>query len=378
MGVDTNGSMQFESVTPHYIDFTTGLPVNGYTRPSTSAYQNALTRYLALCEEYSGLLLPGFSNFPSNGSDIPEDMVMNFGDFVKKYSLEAAVPRLWDSTVMGVGDFLKVPTMYVMQASGVVMARAMLGKSRAIVPASGNLHELYDRVAEFLGADVLYNTIVVGSIRDDSGVTLWVKHRDGEETEIRAKKLLVAFEPTAPALAVLDIDNVEAEVFNKFEFTSVYAGLVKHPALKGLHSWTNTLPSASALNFSAFPLPAHVGKISHQPGGGNDLFAFTAVGTAEDTSDSIKELITRSIDKMVVTGTVNGTNGTASFPYFANHGLMHSRVSGEELKKGFIAKQNALQGRRATWYTGAAFSAGFSTILWSYNDILLPSVIEGL
>ncbi|KAJ4351265.1 uncharacterized protein N0V89_006604 [Didymosphaeria variabile] len=342
------------------------------------AYQTALSKYLALCEKYAALMLPGFFNFPSAGEDIPEDLVMDFGEFVEKYDLQAAVPKLWDSTVMGVGDFLKVPTLYVMQASGLVMARAMLGQSRAMVPSSGNLHELYERVAELLGDDVLYNSIVVGCSRNESGVSVRVKHRDGNETEIVAKRLLVAFEPSPVAMAVFDLDEEEGEVLGKLSFSSVYAGLVQHPSLKGFNSWTNTLPGAPGSNYSAYPLPAQVGKIGHQPGGGEDLFAFTAIGTQEDNDESMQALISGSIENMVKAGTVNGSNGTTAFPYFANHGLMHSRVSREELRKGFIARQNALQGRRATWYTGAAFSAGFSTILWAYNEVLLPRVIEGL
>lgn len=377
MGVDTNGSMQFEDLILHYIDFTSGLPIS-YAPPSPAAEQAALGKYLSLCEKYADLMLPGFFNFPAAGSDIPDDLTMDFGTFVQKYSLQAAVPKLWTSTVMGVGDFLRVPTLYVMQASGLVMARAMLGQSRAIVPSSGNLHELYERVTDFLGGDVLYDSIVVGSSRNETGVEVWVKHRDGNETQIVAKRLLVAFEPSPVALAPLDLDDEEADVLGRLRFSSVYAGLVRHPSLEGLQQWTHTVPSAPGGNYSAYPLPAQLGKIAHQPGGGEDLFSFTAVGTEEDGTESIQALIAQSIENMVKAGTVSAKNGTTTFPYFANHGLMHSRVSGEELRKGFIMRQNALQGRRATWYTGAAFSAGFSTVLWAYNEGLLPRVIEGL
>ncbi|KAF2452038.1 FAD dependent oxidoreductase superfamily [Karstenula rhodostoma CBS 690.94] len=377
MGVDTNGSMQFEPLTKHYIDFTSGLPVS-YAPPSPAAEQAALSKYLSLCEKHASLMLPGFFNFPAAGADIPEDLTMDFSAFVQKYSLQAAVPRLWDSTVMGVGDFLRVPTLYVMQASGLVMARAMLGQSRAIVPSSGNLHELYERVADLLGGDVQYDSIVVGSSRNETDVEVWVKHRDGIETVIVAKRLLVAFEPSPVALAPFDLDDEEADVLGKLRFSSVYAGLVQHPSLEGLQSWTNTVPGAVEGNFSTYPLPAHVGRIAHQPGGGGRLFSFTAVGNEEDGPESIQALIAQSVENMVGVGTVNATNGTTTFPYFANHGLMHSRVSGEELRKGFIARQTALQGRRATWYTGAAFSSGFSTVLWAYNEVLLPRVIEGL
>ncbi|KAJ4305601.1 hypothetical protein N0V90_001132 [Kalmusia sp. IMI 367209] len=376
MGVSTDGSMQFESASPNYVDFSSGLPVANYTPPSSAAYTAALKKYLDLCEKYADLLLPGFFNFP-NATAIPEDLVMNFGDFVKKYGLQNTVPRLWDSTVMGVGDFLNTPTMYIMQASGLVMARAMLGQSRAIVPPSGNLHELYERVAEFLGEDVLYNNIVVGATRNESGVSIFVKNVNGAETEIVAKRLLFAAEPTGVSVAVLDLDDEESDVLGKLRYTSVFAGLVKHPSLKGLTSYSNTLPAAPSSNYSLYPLPAQVGKINHQPGS-QDLFAFTAVGTEEDTTESMQTLIAQSVENMIQKGTLKASNASVEFLAFVNHGLMHSRVSGEELRKGFVERQMGLQGRRATWWTGAAFSAGFSTVLWAYNEVLLPKVIEGI
>lgn len=57
---------------------------------------------------------------------------------------------------------------------------------------------------------------------------------------------------------------------------------------------------------------------------------------------------------------------------------MHPRLTAEAVSSGLIQQQVALQGLRSTWYTGAAWSAPFSTVLWEYNKVLLPSVIEGI
>lgn len=43
-----------------------------------------------------------------------------------------------------------------------------------------------------------------------------------------------------------------------------------------------------------------------------------------------------------------------------------------------MQKLDALQGRKNTWYTGAAFSAGMTTVLWEFNKVLLPKLVEGL
>lgn len=66
------------------------------------------------------------------------------------------------------------------------------------------------------------------------------------------------------------------------------------------------------------------------------------------------------------------------FAVVENHGAMHLRVDGEALRAGFVQEQMALQGRRGTWWTGAAWSAQFSTVVWGFNERLLPMMVEGM
>lgn len=63
---------------------------------------------------------------------------------------------------------------------------------------------------------------------------------------------------------------------------------------------------------------------------------------------------------------------------WAPHGAMHARVSREDLESGFIRDLYSLQGRHSTWWTGAAFSSGYQTSLWDYNDVLLPKLVASL
>ncbi|CCF41621.1 FAD dependent oxidoreductase [Colletotrichum higginsianum] len=377
MSVSTSGAMQFTTLDYNYVDFKTGQPVDGWVAPTPDAMYPALQRYLDVLEKYEDITLPGFDNFPEPGS-IPEDLAMPFGEFVEKYDIAAAVPQIWDSTAMGLGNTMDVPTFFVTQASGVPMVRALLGTAAAATPASGRLYELYESVAEFLGDDVLYSSTVVSTIRrDDEGVSLKAHGADGRLTCIDAKRLLVAFEPTTESLAPFKTDEAEEEVFDKFGFATVYAGILRHPSLQPGAAYSNRSPAPGSTNYTVFPLASQVGSIAYI-GGTRDLFQFTAVGTEEDTAESIKALIARSIDTMIDAGTVPASNGTVTFPAFANHGKMHPRVTGDELRAGFLRKQTALQGHRSTWYTGAAFSAGFSTVLWDYNNELLPRLVEGI
>lgn len=377
MNVSTSGSMAFTPNTNEYIDFTTGVPVEDYEAPTQDEMFAALQRYLDAIEPYEDMVLPGFFNFPEPES-IPEDLLMPFRDFVDKYDLEAAVPQIWDSTGQGIGDTMDVPTLWVIQASGIPMVKALLGSGAAAVPESGRLYDLFEAVAEFLDDDVMYSSTVVSADRhSEKGVTVRVKNEAGELTCIEAKRLLIAFQPTPENMAPFHPDATEKKVIDKIGYSTVFAGILQHPSLQISTAYSDRLPSTGPSNFTEFPVAAQVGRIDYL-GGTEDLFQFTAVGTDEDTAESMQTLIAKSIDTMIEAGTIPSSNGSLTFPAFANHGKMHPRVTADELRSGFIQEQLSLQGHLSTWYTGAAFSAGFSTVLWEYNKVLLPEVVEGL
>ncbi|KAI9149951.1 Beta-cyclopiazonate dehydrogenase [Paramyrothecium foliicola] len=378
MNVSTNGSMQFTTLDYNYLDFKTGQPVDGWTAPAPNDMYPALQRYLDAITPYEDMVLPGFFEFP-DPETIPEDLLMPFGEFVEKYNLEAAVPQIWDSTAMGLGDTMHVPTLWVVQASGIPMVRALLGIGAAATPASGRLYDLFERIAEFLGSDVLYSSTVVSALRQegDKGVVLKVRGADEKVTCVEAKRLLIAMEPTMENMQPFRLDKTEETVFEKFKYATVYAGILQHPSLQVGSAYSNRSPAPGSTNYTVFPTASQVGRIDYI-GGTKDLFQFTAVGTEKDTTETMQALIAETIDTLIEAGTIPASNGTVSFAAFANHGKMHPHVTADDLRSGFVQKQLALQGHRSTWYTGAAFSAGFTTVLWEYNNVLLPSMIAGL
>ncbi|GAB1310501.1 Beta-cyclopiazonate dehydrogenase [Madurella fahalii] len=351
MNVSASGSMQFTPNENRYIDYKTGKPVPSYTAPAEADVYPALQRYLDVLEKYEDMVLPGFFNFP-DPENIPEDLLMPFSEFVDKYDLAAAVPRIWDSTAQGLGDTMNVPTLWVIQACGIPMTRALLGMGAAAVSASGRLDT-------------------------KKGVSLKVSGTNGEVTCIEAKRLLVAVEPTPENMTPFQLDEDERDVLGRFKYPTVYAGILRHPSLQALHAYTHRLPVPEYYNHTAFPAAPQVGRIDYI-GETEDLFEFTAVGTEDGSAESMKALIAQSINAMIEAGTLPASNGSVSFSIFADHGHMHAHVSADDLRAGFMQKLNALQGLRNTWYTGAAFSAGYSTVLWEYNKVLLPKMVEGL
>lgn len=119
-------------------------------------------------------------------------------------------------------------TLAVIQAFPCQMARIFLGTQAGFAPSSGRGQDIYDAVADFLGEKVYYNTRAVSSTRSDEGVTVLVHNEvTGQQTQILAGKLLIAIQPVATKLAAFDLDEEEASVFGKMQYTRLYSGIGK-------------------------------------------------------------------------------------------------------------------------------------------------------
>lgn len=323
----------------------------------------------------SKVIVPGLWSFPGAG-EVPEDLLMNFGDFVEKYEIQDALPIMWETTGLGVGDMLNKETLPVMMAFGAQMARLMLGLQSASIPASGRNQDLYDAVAEFLGDKVYLNSRATSSNRTDEGVTVTVVDEiTSEETIIHAKKLLIAIQPVADKLAAFDLDAHEKAVFDKFQYSRVYAGVVSNPSLPINDTFYNFPDSANdntQTHYQDFNLTASIGAVDYS----KDLFQVIVVGDEKLGPEQAKAVAQDDFSNLVDSGVFTASDQPElTWLAFSNHGPMHDRVSSEEVEAGFYSDLYALQGLRSTWYTGAAFSSNYQTILWEYNEVLLPKML---
>src|SRR5205085_12245297 len=89
-----------------YVDFRTGHVFDGYSPPQPGAalfaYQQVLSTRFPYLDD--GFQLP---------DPVPEDLVLPFRNFVRKYGLVAAVPTAFDFG-QGAGDLLDDPALYVL------------------------------------------------------------------------------------------------------------------------------------------------------------------------------------------------------------------------------------------------------------------------
>ncbi|KAJ5683549.1 hypothetical protein N7462_006714 [Penicillium macrosclerotiorum] len=373
--ISTNSSSV--SSTTKYIDFNTGEAVD-FTAPAFTKQFAAIAKFFEVIKPWESMLSPGYWNFPEP-KDIPEDLLIPFGQFLTKHGLEDSTPLIYASTGLGVGNISEVTTMFVLQSFGWDMSRAMLGEMGLFTPASGGNQVLYDAIANDLGDDVLYSSTVIDSRRTEFGVFLTVRnHKTQKVTLIVARRLLVAIEPTQANMKPLDLSSSEWDTLSKFTYSNEFTGLVNNAVFNTSYYYYN-LPSAAApdnlLVFQDEPMVA-----SFQYTGLDHLFRVMIIGNKTTNAVESKVLAQESFSKLLEAGLLSGStqDQKLSWAAFSTHGPMHARVSVEDIKSGFFQDLYKLQGARSTWFTGGAFSANFQTQLWKFDEGLIPKILEGL
>lgn len=371
-----SGSSSSSSIT-EYIDFRTGKKV-GFQPPSSSKQIAAIAKFLEVIEPWESMLFPGYWNFPEP-SDIPEDFLIPFGEFLTKYGLEDGAPMIYASTGLGVGNMSEVTTMFALQSFGWDMARAFTGEMGLFTPTSGGNQVLYDAIADDLGDDVLYSSTVIDSRRTEFGVFLTVRnHKTNKVTLIIARRLLVAIEPTEDNVKPLDLSPFESKTLSKFTYSNEFAGLVDNSVFNSSYYYFN-LPSSAAPNntlvYQEDPMVA-----SFQYIGIDNLFRVMIIGNTTTTADEAKALSQKSFNTLLKSGRLSGATKKQDLNWaaFATHGAMHARVTVEQVKEGFFQDLYKLQGARSTWWTGGAFAANFQTQLWKFDEGLIPKILKGL
>lgn len=115
--------------------------------PTFPAQLSAMKKFLDVVKPWTDYLQPGYWNFPQP-DDIPSDFLIPYGDFVRKHGIEDAVPLMYSTTGIGLGNMTEQTTMFVLQAFGTYMTESMLGKLDAYAPAAGGNQALYNAVGE--------------------------------------------------------------------------------------------------------------------------------------------------------------------------------------------------------------------------------------
>ncbi|KAK9358011.1 hypothetical protein V1504DRAFT_442467 [Lipomyces starkeyi] len=180
-----------------YVDYRTGKEV-GHYRPknvtsSLIGYATQLARYPYVED--------GF-NLPVS---VPADLLLPFGDFVKKYALEDLVGFLFGFG-QGLGDLLHQPTLYVFKN---------------------------------FGSDLIRDLQLAIS-------------KDYAKILIRAKKIVFTIPPKIYNLRSFDLDRTERTLFAQFGNSGYYTGLLRNTGISGNVTITN-VGADTLYNLPALP-----------------------------------------------------------------------------------------------------------------------------
>lgn len=339
-----------------YVDFSTGKIVAGYAPPDPSA---ALAAYGAQLEKYpyveAGFDLP----YP-----VPADLLLPFGDFVKKYNLENAVGFLF-SFAQGLGNLLDQYTLYVFKNFGIGVLQAL--QTGFLTTARRDNSEIYEKARAELGSDVLLQSHVIATDRSgDDGVKVLVQTPQGVKL-ILAKKLLITIPPKPDNLKGFDLSTNESSLFAQFLNSAYYTALLRNTNIPSNTTLTNIGPS------TPYNLPSLPGLYSIYPSRVSGLYD-VKVGSAFALPDAqVQALIVESVLRLRTAGTLNAT--APEFAAYASHTPFELTVSEEAIRGGFYRELYALQGQRHTWYTGAAFHTHDSSLLWRFTEGLIPGIL---
>ena len=340
------------------IDFSTGERVEVEAEDPTAGLQ----RYIEQLARYPFIAV-GF-DLPE---EIPEDLLLPFGEFATKYDLGAAAVQIIVQVVQGVGKPLDLLTIYVMKYFNLEVAQgAATGFVRS---ANSNNSALYANARARFGADVLLDSQVIATRRSrggaDRGFNFVVVRTPSGIRLIKARKLVVAFPQKIEHFRGFDLDRRERDVFSKFESSVYYTTLLEN---------TN-LPEGTVLIATGadeqFNVPVIPGPNSVSPTGITGLFNLFYTSERPLPIDEVKETISEDILRLQNAGF---DTTRPDFVEFEAHSPFQLVVSAEEIRNGFYGRFNGLQGYRDTFYTGAALSAHSSGVIWEFTEALLQEI----
>jgi NAD(P)-binding Rossmann-like domain len=337
-----------------YADMVTGRSLQGFmpTR-DYSPYATQLSKYPELAYSWD---LP---------SPIPQDLLIPFGEYIKKYSLQNVAYSLY-SYSYGIGNILTQVTVNFFKWLDYAYLDGIRGNN--VWTARQNNGELYVRALAELGPSALTSSTVVAAHRgrNDKGVRLVVRTPTGNKL-IVASQLLVSIPPLLANMGPFGLDKRETDLFDKFTYSAYYNGLVNNT---GLANNTRYINAGANTTYNIPELPA---VYSISPTKVPGVFLYWYCSPTEMTQDEVDTAIAATIQRLT-----NATTQNLDFLAYSSHTPFKLVVSAEEINNRFYDKCNAMQGYRNTWYTGAAIQSHGSGLLWNFTQELLPSIIAAV
>ncbi|RYP85479.1 hypothetical protein DL770_005037 [Monosporascus sp. CRB-9-2] len=234
-------------------------------------------------------------------------------EFAEKYGIQDAVPLL---ALYGQGgiDYEKTTTLYIVKYMGPTFVEGL--SVGGLTTVRRHNQELYEAAYDALGSDnVLLSSTVSAAERSEKGVRLNVR-------------------------------------------------------IAGRH---RRLPGRDRLQFNLPPLPGPL-TITPSPIDGMTDVKYGS-GFHEISAEEAQAAIIE--DLAALTTAINSTPAEPQFVTFKAHTPFQPMVSNEDISDCFYKRLWGLQGRRQTYFTGAAWQSQDSALLWNFTEHrILPMLLK--
>ncbi|KAF4626178.1 hypothetical protein G7Y89_g11980 [Cudoniella acicularis] len=344
--------------TSQYYDFSTGKSVPGYSAGDPTP---GLTAYAAQLAANYSYLEEGFGGIPY---PVPSDLLLPFGEFVIKYSLQSVVSLIF-SVSQGLGNLLAQPTLYVFKSFGLGIIQGF--EEGYLTTAANDNSLLYEHAYAELEPNVLLNsTILLVNRSSPNEANVLVSNPSGQ-TLLKCGKLVFAIPPKLNNLEGWDLSLSELSLFGQFTNSAYYTAIVRNSGLPSNITFVNVSPN------TIYQIPKLPGIYEISPTGITGLLN-VKFGSSQTLPDSeVQQQILSTIANLQVAGK---TPGVPSLAVYSSHAPFELAVSPSAIAAGFYKELYALQGQRNTYYTGAAFHTQDSSLLWQFTEALLPSITD--
>ena len=346
------------SGTTRYFDFSNIEELANFTTNTD------LTAYTAQADKYPWLGYQTQTPYP-----IPGDLVLSFGDFVSKYSLQSSVYNIFFN-VEGLGDILSLPAYYVLRELNSAHLLALSPSSQGLLTtADGFNQEAYLGAQSQIGTDALVSSTVQSASRNDDRVVLTIQTPSGQRN-ITAGKLLVAIPPTLTNLGPLELDDTESDVFGKFAWSNYYAGLVNATGFAPGESFQNA-GRDTLYNLPSLPALYQISQTAV-----SSIYLVRYAASSSMRGEEVQANILSTVER-VRAAVVSDAEQLPPIQLLtlANHSPFDLHVSAAELAAGFKNQLNGLQGHRSTWYSGAAFFGASSSDIWNASQAVVRDLL---
>jgi hypothetical protein len=344
-----------------FVDFRSGSAVSAFD-PTPAELGAALGAYFQLVSGPFAFLAQNGYQLPAHGP-LLRQLTQPFGQFAQQNGLSALLP-LFYLYEQGFGSLLDAPTLYVLKNLGPEVVGGILGSTFLAAPTG--VGSLYDAATSVLGPDTIFDADVLRVVRPGRGPVILVASTPDGPRVVECGKLLITAPPLLSNLRNLDLDGLEWSLLSRFDPHFYYTAVLKTSGLAPDLSLVNAAPDTP---FNLGPLPG-IYSISPSPVPGLTNVKY---GSSRWLSDAtVRAAIRADIERVNIGGV--GPIHVDDFAIFKSHSPYALMASPSDIRRGFYASLEQLQGRRSTYYASATFQTHSSAAIWAYVEGLLPDL----